>query len=500
MLPVQPPVEIDPESKVQSSPEAAAHTANSSIVTKGLAHTHNSEDTIIEVEDQFDEQIKSPECVGDSSVAEEEDPDATDCSSSFEGTVSGTENGSGLSDAEVESCFYDDNGCAYGGSNSIFAIRRQLTSHWRSFIRPLMWRCKWTELRIKEFQSLASKYAGELAAYDQRKKLEKDQSTQEISCSKSLQFSFQSPGKKVMERRKRKRVEDATDATSYMSQHNLFSYFDKRSDPDGTSMVEDIGNPVSAQQNADDHDEFDFGDDCVFHDYNDENDSLEQMLWKIERAQTHVEKLKSRLVEVFAENDMQFFSFGDLPVLVPYDGQASSNHSPTFSAGHEDMELVGFDVANLHDIADFIIPEFMAQSYKEAVSVPDIIESTVSPLSSADVTMNQPQIGDFGEASMDNVLAYDQAAEVERHTSRSTQKNTTGKLQEQEECMQESGNRSVPDIEPDLGAKTETPLNPSSLTSCLASEIHFPKSKRKRAERKVGLGRWSTDPLLRNNQ
>ncbi|XP_052172395.1 uncharacterized protein LOC127788301 isoform X3 [Diospyros lotus] len=500
MLPAQPKVENDLQNKVHSFTEAAAHAANSGMVTKSLSHIHNSEDSIIEVEGQFDEEIKSPECVGNHRVAAKEDPDATDYSSSFEGTMSGTENGSGLSDAEVESCFYDDNGFAYDGFNSIFPIRKKLTTHWRSFIRPLMWRCRWTELRIKEFQSLVSKYARELAAYDQRKQLERDQCTLESFCSKLLPFSFQSPGKKVMERRRRKRVEDTTDIASYMSQHNLFSYFDKRSDPDGTSMVEDIGNPVSAQQNADDHDEFDFGDDCVFHDYNDENDSLEQMLWKIERAQTHVEKLKSRLVEVFAENDMQFFSFGDLPVLVPYDGQASSNHSPTFSAGHEDMELVGFDVANLHDIADFIIPEFMAQSYKEAVSVPDIIESTVSPLSSADVTMNQPQIGDFGEASMDNVLAYDQAAEVERHTSRSTQKNTTGKLQEQEECMQESGNRSVPDIEPDLGAKTETPLNPSSLTSCLASEIHFPKSKRKRAERKVGLGRWSTDPLLRNNQ
>ena len=123
MLPAQPKVENDLQSKMHSFTEAAAHAANSGMVTKSLSHIHNSEDAIIDVEGQLDEQIKSPECVGDSSVAEEEDPDATDCSSSFEGTVSGTENGSGLSDAEVESCFYDDNGCAYGGSNSIFAIR-----------------------------------------------------------------------------------------------------------------------------------------------------------------------------------------------------------------------------------------------------------------------------------------------------------------------------------------------------------------------------------------
>ena len=87
-----------------------------------------------------------------------------------------------------------------------------------------MWRCKWTELRIKEMELQALKYARELAAYDQRKQLGFDQFTFEGLGSKSLPFSSQCFKKKTIKRRKRKRVEDTTDLTSYMSKHHLFSY------------------------------------------------------------------------------------------------------------------------------------------------------------------------------------------------------------------------------------------------------------------------------------
>lgn len=102
--------------------------------------------------------------------------------------------------------------------------KKKLTNHWRSFIRPLMWRCKWAELRINEIQSQALKYARELAAYDQNKLSRVNQSTVEEFGSKSLAFSSQWYRKKAMKRRKRKRAEDTTDLASYMSHHSLFSY------------------------------------------------------------------------------------------------------------------------------------------------------------------------------------------------------------------------------------------------------------------------------------
>lgn len=100
-----------------------------------------------------------------------------------------------------------------------------MTVHWRKFIRPLTWRCKWIELQIKELQSQAQMYDRELAVYDQRKQFEFENFPLEEFDAKSLPFSSQALRDKVMKRKKRKRVEETIDITTYMSQHNLFSYY-----------------------------------------------------------------------------------------------------------------------------------------------------------------------------------------------------------------------------------------------------------------------------------
>lgn len=102
--------------------------------------------------------------------------------------------------------------------------KKKLTDHWRNFIRPLMWRCKWTELRIKEIESQALKYSKELAEYDKRKHMEPDHFTLEEFGSRSLPFSSDRYRSKAKRRRKRKKVEDTTEIASYTSNHYLFSY------------------------------------------------------------------------------------------------------------------------------------------------------------------------------------------------------------------------------------------------------------------------------------
>ena len=143
--------------------------------------------------------------------------------------------------------------------------------------------------------------------------------------------------------------------------------------------------------------------DCSFFESKDGNDSLVEILQKIEAVHSHVHKLKSRLVMVITENGMKFSSSENLGILVPCDGQTSSACSPTFSACNGDTSsLGGLYTPNQHmlenDIRDFVMPESMLSSYGEAISIPDIIESTVSLLSSADVTIYQSQIGDSCEA------------------------------------------------------------------------------------------------------
>lgn len=109
----------------------------------------------------------------------------------------------------------------------LYSRKKKLTSHWRRFIRPLMWRCKWTELRIKELESQALHYGRELAAHYIRKKnqLELGQFDLKNLGSRSVPFSSQSSRKRAVKRRKRKKVECMADLNSYLSFHNLFSYF-----------------------------------------------------------------------------------------------------------------------------------------------------------------------------------------------------------------------------------------------------------------------------------
>lgn len=87
-----------------------------------------------------------------------------------------------------------------------------------------MWRCKWTELRLKELGSQSLKYSRALAEYKQGKNSGLDPTEEDFS-SKAFPFSSQYYRRKAMKRRKRKRAEDTSDTSSYMSQHNIFSYF-----------------------------------------------------------------------------------------------------------------------------------------------------------------------------------------------------------------------------------------------------------------------------------
>lgn len=107
----------------------------------------------------------------------------------------------------------------------LFFRKKKLTDHWRRFIHPIMWRCKWVELQLKEIRARALKYDSELAQYDQTKKFESEKSTLEGFNAVSQPFSCPNQGNQLMKRKKRKRVEEITDLASYMSQHNLFSYY-----------------------------------------------------------------------------------------------------------------------------------------------------------------------------------------------------------------------------------------------------------------------------------
>ncbi|KAI9195457.1 hypothetical protein LWI28_014993 [Acer negundo] len=458
--------------------------------------------TVQEVPEDVEVDIIKFTDIDKSRLAEAEDPNATEYSSSFGNSKSDNERCSGLSETEVESQYFGDSGLpsTYDAFSSMFNVRKKkLTTHWRSFIRPLMWRCKWAELRIKEIESQASKYTRELEAHDQRKRSRIDQSALEGLGSKSFPFSSQLYRKKAMKRRKRKRVEDTIDITPYMSHHNLFSYLEsKRSNPDGNSANDDFGNTALVDQQTDCNDKFGSNDDPSSFAVRDGDNLLEQVLWKIEIVYSRVHKLKSQLDMVMSKNASKFSSSENLSLLAPCDAQTSSAPSPTFSAGNADTTSVGAmynPIQNIsdYDLGDLVMPEGAILTYVEAVHVPDIIESTVGLLSAADVTFHQPQAGDSCEDILDNILTQNDGAGEEQHTLLGTSNQSLEKHHESEkgEEGESTGPSLIPSSEPDTVAKSVVYQEQSTLKSCLASDFHVPTNKRKRGERKAGTGSWS---------
>ncbi|XP_019445751.1 PREDICTED: uncharacterized protein LOC109349414 isoform X2 [Lupinus angustifolius] len=480
-----------------------------------MAHCDKS---IVKVEPFLNEQINTAKVFedmevdivswtnkGDLAVNKNEDPDATENSSSFADTTSDTENCYRLSDAEVESELIGDNdsSCTIGAFGSAFQIsKKKLTDHWRNFIRPLMWHCRWTELRIKEMESQALKYSKELAEYDKGKHMEPDLYTLEEFGSKSLPFSSDQYRSKAKKRRKRNKVEDTTDVASYASHHNLFSYLEnKKSDPDGC-LADDSSNPVITEVHADPTQGFGITDDQYdqyFSEFGDADASLEQLLWAIDNVHARIHNLKNHMNEIMSKNASKFSSSENLSLLLPHgDVQTSSAHSPIISAENGDAVSVGATYnSNQHvadfDLGDFVMPGSAVSSYGEVIIVPDIIESTVGLLSSVDVTLHPPQAGDLCENMVDNILIHE-VAEMKEHTLISATHYPDEKLQdivksEAEENLHPAFN-SMSDF--DVAANSSTvSREQSNLEPYLYKDANILMNKRKRGERKAGSGAWS---------
>ncbi|XP_020990530.1 uncharacterized protein LOC107473266 [Arachis duranensis] len=249
---------------------------------------------------------------GQALVVEDSREDATESSSSFGHTESDTENVPSFSDPEVESCLCADNASS-SMSNDYFESpprrKKGVTSHWRKFIHPLMWRCKWIELRLKQLQSQELKYEKELAAYNYRKQLDFAHLTLDGSDIKSVPISGRMHRNKIMKRKKRNRVEEKYDLASYMSNHSLFSYYEQK-DRTVDTCLKDVHGAANGG-NIDDI-EFKLDDLWSYVDYENSDKSLDDIIQKIEAVQSQVHKLKTRIDKVIKENSGKFDSGNQL--------------------------------------------------------------------------------------------------------------------------------------------------------------------------------------------
>ncbi|KAF5752856.1 hypothetical protein HS088_TW01G00774 [Tripterygium wilfordii] len=401
-----------------------------------------------------DVEVNVTECTNSSDSGKVEDnyQDGTESMSSFGDTVSSTENSSMSSDTEVESrlCYGNTSPTVDGCGGAFRTRRKKLTDHWRRYVHPLMWRCKWMELQIKELHSQALNYERELDKYDERKQFDYEKLALEGCDAKSLPFSSYIPRKKVMQRKKRRRVEDTVDIASYMLQHNLFSYYaTKRPAVHGASMDDAFG---SLNKTVNHNDEFGFHDRWSSLEFREDDNTLEPVLKKVEMMKSQVRNLKSRIDKVLNENPGKFCSINDLSLLAPVDASTSSDLAVSPKNGN-----------------------------KKAVEALNTFSEHVSNCDVEDL-LPEGAVSSHGEIE-EGLMLHNQAVKEELQNFDSSMSLLT------EMPLEPTKEQTVSAPGVVLALETSVPHEQSNLKSL--SRSHVPNSKRKQGRRKSRLGERS---------
>ncbi|XP_011623187.1 uncharacterized protein LOC18433789 isoform X2 [Amborella trichopoda] len=419
--------------------------------------------------------------------------ETTECSSSFGDTLSSLDDDCKriVSDQEVESQFHGENGFAnvIDDFNGGLRLRKKkLTAEWKKYRNPIMWRCHWLELRIKELQSQASKYDRLLLEIKRRKPLTFGQLAQDSSSARFLPFSAPNPRLPVKKRKRRKNVEDTIDMQSYMALHPLFSYYEKRRKPEADAVsVDDDYNSVpvlNEEQKNIRVDDFGASHAWVASEMGSMETSPEQLLWSLEGLQSRILKLKGQLNKVKLKNADKFSS-----VENSIDRQASAAQSPQVSPvnGDSDPPIVGL-YNPCHDILDFgrgdlgISGSGVSRSYVVS-GIPDLF----GIYSDADVPFDPPHIGDACGDMLDEVLIENQAALGEDLPG-------FGKVREEEIKEEEQVNKEERGSETAAMGLPEIPLSDDGF----APESESLKTKRKRALRRGASRGWNVKGICNN--
>ncbi|CAN8254815.1 unnamed protein product [Cochlearia groenlandica] len=178
----------------------------------------------------------------------------------------------------------------YDFSDSSKKKKKKLRDEWKRFSKPLMWRCKWLELKVKEIESRAKMYEKEVQSYYETKQLDFEISKSLDFEGKSIPFRHdQTQRMSLYKRGIRKHVEETTrtDLAAYMSNHNLFSY----AEPKAMSKEDDF-----LVSKFDCSDEF-----------------LAKLLCEIDEAQGRARALKKRVDQVMINSETAQHTSSSMP-------------------------------------------------------------------------------------------------------------------------------------------------------------------------------------------
>ncbi|KAF8082680.1 hypothetical protein N665_0812s0010 [Sinapis alba] len=251
---------------------------------------------------------------------------------------------------------------AFGDGTELLGLRKKkLTDEWRKFCQPLMWRCKWLELKAKEIECQARGYDREVRNYYQSKEFDLDKSKLEGFDGKSKPFL---PGEtqrmNTFKRGRRKRVEETTDVASYISNHNVFSYSEKRKP---TTLKAQCPVPGFGTGRKATGKEDEIEDDCFVSESDRSDDILGKLLCKIDEAQDKAKKLKKRVDQLMCESQAGHTSL--MPPTVTrsrrdFTGQVGKQHALVEEEPHIQREAtvqIGRQRISADHTEDLLIPQ-----------------------------------------------------------------------------------------------------------------------------------------------
>ncbi|WVZ71353.1 hypothetical protein U9M48_019946 [Paspalum notatum var. saurae] len=246
--------------------------------------------------------------------------DTTECSSSFGDTFSGFGDEADDGEPEVNSGMYaHDN----GGGPSKTPRRKKVTDEWKNSVGPIMWRCQWLELRMKELSSQVSKYDRELARIKKEKEIQQAVSKENVSMPESMQI-HKDHGNRIMKRRKRNKHEENVDTSLYINKHQILSYYhgkqNKGAETDGLLIDDECGNTVDGSIRG--------GLDTVTLL---DSEDCDDILSSIDEAQSQVHLLQDRLRKARSEGEKLAFSEDNTYVRVARKRQHTQKRSFSYT-------------------------------------------------------------------------------------------------------------------------------------------------------------------------
>ncbi|KAI3764780.1 hypothetical protein L2E82_14796 [Cichorium intybus] len=349
----------------------------------------------------------------------------------------------------------------------LMSRKKRVTSDWRKFIRPIMWRCKWLELQIQKFQTQAIKYDKELEKDYQRKESKYKNYELEGLCAKSMPFIHDSHREKPLKRKKMKHEE--VDTKLYMSQHNVFSYFvtKKSTTNGGATMDEDQTNPVgTTSTDKNDGNEFRVPDELLTLDFRDDY-SLEQILYKIEGAQLRVGDMATKLETIMTENAGRFPSTEEIALhesnnVLPC-GIMGSN-TPTITGGPSAVASFASQLMKFNTGDDMVKLENEDLNHEKETNLQDVNTPT-----------EQPPVASR-KRSTDGILIYNRRSKKPQTDSGAVKIHPIEKLEAPKE--EKSKKTDLPSVSEDSSQPEEPAPKLRSV-----SKLTAPKNKKKRATR-----------------